>query len=259
MKYTLHTWINTTFVGILIAFGTNADENIWANDQLQSNDLVQTNRSKSMSVSSGMDYAPMPLERLIGLAALIAIGTVESVDDRQLSIRIDESSQSIYDGESIIIKQAKELDFLPPRPVPYAKGQQFVFFLVKADNRTDGRSLSLRKYQIAGALPIDAGFVYFDSYDLKVFSFESFNVHGVTRPMQRFDLVDFKNAVMMYQNCFSWTQTEQVKNLRKITRWIPAQVCDNMTLHQYQGRSRIHKYLTRKTLRQIPGGKKLQQ
>ena len=247
MKYPFSTWLHTICIGILITSSAQGNEYLQAADPVQTKDRLQVSRPINEGVSPNTDFAPIPLERLIGIAELIVIGTVEAVEERQISIRVDEALLAKPAKGLIVIKQGEPSGFFPPRLVPYERGQQFLFFLVRADEQ---KWLILGN-PIAGELPVEAGFVYFDSYDLKSFSFEPSEVHGEIRPMQRFDLNTFTNAVKAYRDCFSWTQTERVKNRRRIIRWVPVRKCDDMALRRYRAKSGIHEYLSSVTTSQV--------
>ncbi len=217
------------------------------------NPAVAESSTGSTKPSSVIDYTPLPMERLIGMADLSLIGTVEAITDERLRIRIDESlQQQLPSTESIVIKRVKRSIIFAPRQVPYMPGQQFMFFLLQADKSTDSQEWSILGYPIAGELPIEEGFVYFDSYDIDGFDFQEYEVHGVIRPMQRFDLVNFMDAIRKYRNCFSWSQVERMKNKRLIKRWVPVRVCDEKMLQNYRDRSQIHAYLARETVKQVP-------
>lgn len=239
--------------GMLLLACTDAAETSDATAAGRSKGTTPSDRSMTRVIAPEVDYTPVPLERLVGTAERIVIGTVETVDAESLGVRIAETLQG-EPADRIVVERVDPPGIFAPRAVPYERGQEFVLFLAESAGPMNKPAWVILGYPIAGELPVEAGFVYFDSYDIDEFAFESFAVHGVTRPMQRFAVDEFRDAVATYRDCFAWRQVETTRNQRVIRRWEPSTVCNDAALDGYRARSPLHDYLAGVTLRQVPEG-----
>ena len=199
-----------------------------------------------------IDINPVPLERLIGTAGLIVIGAVEDVYEDRFIFHIEEDLSHQDVSGAILVSQPALPEFFEPRITPFTMGQRFILFLNKPEGSAYDQPWDILGSPIAGELPVDEDHAYFESYDLRGFEFSERQVHGIVRPMQRFDLNDFKDAVRGYRVCFAWSLEQRIKNEKVRTRWVPSRVCDETTMRDFQEKSRIHEYLARTTLQQIP-------
>ncbi len=199
-----------------------------------------------------VDINPVPLERLIGTAELIVVGAVEDVFEDRFVFHVEEDLSHHDFSGPILVKQTALPEFFTARITPYAKGQRFTLFLSKSGVAAGVQAWHILGSPIAGELPVDEDYAYFDSYDLRGFEFSERKVHGIVKPVQRFDLGDFKDALRGYRLCFSWSLEKQIKNYKVRSRWVPSRVCDEAAIQNYRENSQLHEYLARVTLQQIP-------
>ena len=199
-----------------------------------------------------IDINPVPLERLIGTAELIVVGAVEDVFEDRFVFHVEEDLSHHDFSGPILVEQTALPEFFTPRITPYAKGQRFILFLSKSGVAAGVQAWHILGSPIAGELPVDEDYAYFDSYDLRGFEFGEREVHGIVKPVQRFDLGDFKDAVRGYRHCFSWSLEQQIKNNKVRSRWVPSSICDEAAIRNYRETSRLHEYLARVTIQQIP-------
>jgi hypothetical protein len=200
-----------------------------------------------------VDINPVPLERLIGTAQLIVVGFIGNVNEDRFAFHAEEDLSHRDFSGLVVVARAALPEFFAPRTTPYARGQRFILFLDKPDGAAADQPWNVLGAPIAGALPIDDDHAYFDSYDLPGFEFSDKMVHGTVKPVQQFDLAEFKDAVRGYRICFDWRLETRIKNQQVRTRWIPSRTCDEDQLREFRGKSRIQEYLARTTLGQIPG------
>ena len=197
-----------------------------------------------------MDYEPIPLPKLIGMSELIISGFITDNIDSCNTFQIEEILAGEYKKEMIKVHQFTPSKFDEPRQVPYALGQHYLLFLQKAIENDS--TWSILGFGGEGEMPIQEEFVYFDGSFINGLESKPYQVLGKTRPVQRFDIKDFKNAVANYASCFEWQLKEEVKNNKKRERWIPINNCNDKSINDYQLKSWIHQYLVDQTIKKIP-------
>ncbi len=190
------------------------------------------------------DYAPIPLDRLIGTAELIVTGEVLTVKDGTFTARIKNTLVGEASPEAEIQQYIPSPFEGAPRPSPYQAGQTFLWFLM-----TDEKNQRQKAWRIMGAggegeMPIEDGFVYFPSRHVEGLTSESHRVQGAQRSIQRFDAEAFFDAVKKYRACFKWQPPKAEKPK-------PSKICDQPNLDQFSRRSAIHKYLADSTLNRL--------
>ena len=195
-----------------------------------------------------IDVLPIPLPRLIHMADLVIIGTITEVSEINLSLHIEDTLIGTYDSKTIQIEQFIPTVFDGPRPSPYLKDQKFVYFLAKSIQKNEESKWIVIGLGGEGEMPAQGSYVYFEGSNVDGLERNSYDVHGVKRNLQRFNLNEFIHAVKNYPHCFSWTLNEENKK----KRWIPAIHCSDTTLKSYKAKSWIHGYLVQKTMNKIP-------
>ena len=198
-----------------------------------------------------MDYIPIPLPQLIGRSDLIVTGRVTEVGESTITIRVMEFLRNEYPDYTLQVKKFIPPEFDGPRPLPYANGQDFVFFLSKPKEDKSDPNWTVIGFTGEGEMPIDNGFVYFEGSYLQGLERKSYDVQGVSRMTQRFNLSDFKDAIQNYDECFSWELVKYVINNKERERWQPSRKCSDDILKKYSAKSWIHDYLVRETLNKI--------
>lgn len=199
-----------------------------------------------------MDYVLIPFARLIGMADLIVIGSVEDIGDSSFNFHVDEFLLNHNASKSISVTKYIPAEIFAHRALPYARGQRFSLFLMKPEQDSADLPWRILGYAGEGEMPIEDEFVYFGAYDLKGLEYKPREIQGVTRNLQRFNLDDFKDAVKNYHTCFSWKLVEFIKNKKKRSRWVPSKTCHNESVKNYQTKSWLHEYLVQKTINKIP-------
>lgn len=202
-----------------------------------------------------MDYIPIPFEQLVGMADLIVLGSVKDIGNISFKFHVDEFLLDRHDSESINVIKYIPAEIFAPRALPYAKEQRFSLFLMKPEQDSADRSWRILGIAGEGEMPIEGKFIYFAAYDLKGLEYKQREVQGVIRNLQRFKLNDFIDAIKNYRTCFSWKLVEYIKNKKRRTRWVPSKICHNESVKNYQGKSWLHDYLVKKTIKHIPATK----
>lgn len=221
-------------------------------DKEESNKIAQVSNENNKQTVLGMDYDPIPLPRLIGMADFVVIGTVTDIEDSIFQFHGHEFLLNKYSLDSLIVRKFIPSKFDGPRPLPYATKQSFVLFLTKPIQDNTQHPWSIIGYTGEGEMPIENGFVYFEGSYLQGLERKPYEVQGVSRNLQRFNLDDFINAVKNYRECFSWRLVEYIKNNKKRERWQPSKKCPDVTVKSYQAKSWIHEYLVQETINRIP-------
>jgi len=195
-----------------------------------------------------VDYEPMSLPSLIGLADLVIVGQVTEVSDSTFDFQVDEVLVNEYPRESIIVAKFSPPEIFAPRAMPYTAGQRFVLFLEKSEGDSVDLAWKVLGFAGEGEMPVENGFVYFAAVNVRGLERKQYEVHGVTRFLQRFSLDNFCNAVKDYRECFVWKSVETVKNKKTRIRWIPSLNCGESEIQVYEKKSWIHNYLAENTL-----------
>ena len=185
------------------------------------------------------DFAPIPLDRLIGTSTAIVLGDVATVKDGTFTLRVTQTLAGRV-GSEIEIRQYIPSRFEgTPRPAPYKAGQSFLLFLV-----SDGANAS-GAWKILGAggegeMPVDRGFAYFHGRNVPGFPSGTYRVHDAERNIQRVELPSLLDAVKGYRACFEWKpgSGEQTP---------PAGRCDAAALEAFAKTSAIHRHLSQLT------------
>ena len=217
-------------------------------DKEQSQKITQLNNENNNETKIMMDYALIPFTRLIGMADLIVIGSVEEVGDSTFEFHVDEFLLNHHDSKSISVTKYIPAEMFVPRALPYVKGQQFSLFLSKTEQDSTDRPWRILGLAGEGEMPVEGEFIYFAVYDLNGLEYKLREVQGVFRNLQRFNLNDFIDAIKNYHTCFSWKLVEYIKNKKKRTRWIPSKICHNELVKNYQEKSWLHEFLVKKTI-----------
>ena len=201
------------------------------------------NESESNSI---MDYSPIPVPRLIGMADLSVLGTINSITKEHFTFQIEEFLKGEIPEKSIEVKKFIPLILDEPSPLSYAKGQRYILFLKKqsSDARNFWKILGLGG---EGQMPVQDDHVYFEGSNIEGLVIQDYVVWEVRRELQRFDLPVFKEAVKDYGQCYSWNQQE----IRKKMRWVASKNCADSTQKAYGQKSWFHQYLVRETLKKI--------
>ena len=199
-----------------------------------------------------MDYAPVPFARLIGMADLIVVGDVETIEESTFQFHVDEFLVNHHASRSLNVEKYIPPEFIAPRALTYATGQRFILFLIKPDQNKTVQSWKILGIAGEGEMPIEDEYVYFNVYDLEGLEHTSHEVHGVTRNLQRYNLEIYKDAVKNYTTCFSWKLVKFIKNKKERSRWVPSKICPNESVLNYQAKSWVHEYLAQETMKRIP-------
>ncbi|HEX5708802.1 MAG TPA: hypothetical protein VFX96_16000 [Pyrinomonadaceae bacterium] len=203
-----------------------------------------TAQATQTSQTSMSDYAPIPLDRLIGTSQLIVTGEVSAVKESTFTLRVERTLA----GESAApeIEVSVPVYFEEgPRPAPYKAGQSLLLFLVRDDGQ------SRKGWRVMGAggegeMPLQDGFVYFHGSNLEGLPFGTHRVHDAERRIQRFEAEPFLDAVKGYRACFAWKPAAAERDA-------PTRICDAEAAAQYARASDIHKYLSQLTDRRLAG------
>ena len=197
-----------------------------------------------------MDFAPIPFSRLIGMADLVATGSVEAVGDAGFRFRVDEFL--VNEEDLAFLNIAK---YAPPEailsPTTYASGQRFVLFLTRAKSAAD-QAWNILGIAGEGQMPLEGEYVFIGAYDIDGLEYRSYEVHGATRKLQRYDLGLFRHAVKNYRDCFAWRLVTYIQNEKERTRWVPARTCPLESVSAYRDMSLLHEYLAAETMQKIP-------
>lgn len=239
-------------ISILCAFSSAISMEKMISDTQGPQQNTQVNNKNDIEIEVNTDYAPVPFTKLIGLSDLIVVGKVDDIAESTFKFHIVEFLQNHHDSRSIHVKKYIPAEIFAPRPAPYAKGQYFVLFLKKPEQGSSVHSWQILGYAGEGEMPVEDLLIYFEVYDLKGLEYQLDEVHGVTRNLQRYKLDDFKDAVQNYHACFSWKLVEYIKNKKKRSRWVPARICPDEAVKNYQEKGWLHEYLAQETIREIP-------
>jgi hypothetical protein len=246
--------IGVAFLGISILFAhlfaMGGEASITGKGQLKK--IIHVTNEHDVDIKTNMDYPLVPITRLIGMADVIVIGSVGEVGDSHFTFQVDQVLLNHITSKSLSVTKRIPFGIIPPRVLPYERGQRFALFLVKPKMDDVDQSWKILGIAGEGEMPIEGEYVYFGPYDLKGLEHQPHKVQGITGNYQRFNLNDFKDAVKNYSGCFSWELVEYIKNNKKRTRWIPSKVCDNEVLKNYQRKSWLHDYLVKNTVKRIP-------
>jgi hypothetical protein len=210
------------------------------------------NRNSDKPAQTGMneDYEPIPLPRMIGMAELIIIGSVNELADSTFVFRIEEVLKGENSGELLLVKPYIPNKFDGPRTQPYALGQRYVLFLLRYEGAPT--IWHIMGYGGEGEMPVEGEFVYFAGQYIEGLERKSYVVEGLNRPLQQYDLNIFKDAVMDYDLCFSWNLVHEIKNNKPRERWVPSNNCNENLTNEFSRRSWIHQYLVQETIKYIP-------
>ena len=248
-RYFLFIGATLTVITISLPCFSSVIDEILVNNKEESKKIAQVN---NIITTSSIDYIPVRLPLLVGMADLIAIGEVTEVGDSTFTFNVDEFLFNKYSSSSLIISKFTPSKFYNPRPLAYSAKQRFVLFLSKPQQDNIQFPWSIIGYTGEGEMPIEDGFVYFEGSFIIGLERKQYDIQGVSRILQRFNLDDFEDAVIYYRTCFTWKLVEYIKNKKKRTRWIPSTKCSNALIKNYQEKSWLHEYLAKKAIKQIP-------
>lgn len=247
-------FLGITLIGISISFSgfSDIDRKRPVSDKEESKKIAQVNNENNKKTIFVMDYDPIPFTRLIGMADLGVIGTVTDIGDSIFQFHVDEFLLHNHASRSINVTKYIPSVLFAPRSLPYSKEQRFALFLMKPEQDSADHPWNILGYTGEGEMPIDGEFIYFEGSNLEGLERKQYEVQGVSRNLQRFNLPDFKDAVQNYGECFSWELVEYIKNNKKRERWQPSKKCPDVTVKTYQAKSWIHEYLVQETIKKIP-------
>jgi hypothetical protein len=190
------------------------------------------------------DYEPIPLDRLVGTARLIVSGSVTSAEGDAFVLHVDRVLAGETPPSEIEVTQFHPSRFEGgARSVPYRAGQSFLLFLAEDQEKKGGTRWNIIGIGGEGEMPVDAGFVYFHGRNVEGVPFGKHIVQGAERKIQRWDSMQFFDAVKRYRVCYNWAGVRD--------RPTPRPICDQTSLDRYSQRSEIHKYLARLTERRL--------
>ncbi len=247
--------IGVTVIGISIWFSCFSDigKNRSVSDKGEPKKIVQANNENNKKTKTAMDYMTIPIVQLIGMADLIVGGTVLEPNDSNFTFLIDEVLSGNYASKTIEVKQFIPSKFDGHRSIPYANGQGFILFLTKLNQDSTANLWKILGIGGEGKMPVqENNYVYLEGFYLEGLERAFYEVQGVSRHLQRFNLHDFKDAVQNYGECFSWELVEYIKNNKKRKRWVPSKACHDNSVKNYQTKSWLHNYLVMETVKRIP-------
>jgi hypothetical protein len=187
-----------------------------------------------------VDYATIPLDRLIGTAQLIVAGEVVTVKERTVTLRVANTLAGNAPSSPIEVNQYIPSRFEgAPRSAPYRSGQSFLLFLV-ADTKQGGMAWTILGAGGEGEMPLEDAFVYFHGRTVNGLPFASYRVHGAERKIQRVDAKTFYDAISGYRVCFRWKPGSS-------ERTQPVRRCGQDALDRYTRTSDIHRHLAQLT------------
>lgn len=227
---------------------SNFEKNIVGNKDKFKNVSHVNNKTTALS----MDAIPIRLPLLIGMADTIVVGQVVEIGDSTFNFNVDKFLLNTYSFNSLIVGKFTPSKFDEPRLLPYAISQRFVLFLLKPQYVNSQLPWRIIGYAGEGEMPVEDGYVYFEGSNVVGLDENLYQIQGVSRNLQRFNLNDFEDAVINYHTCFTWELVEYIKNKKKRTRWTPSIKCSKALLKNYQDKSWLHGYLAKKTIKQIP-------
>lgn len=190
------------------------------------------------------DFAPIPLDRLIGTATLIVLGDVAATKKDSFRLRVTETLAGRASPEIEVRPYIPSRFEGTPRPAPYRQGQSFLLFLVEEESHPQGPWKILGSGG-EGEMPVEEGFVYFHGRNVEGLPFGRYRVHEADRNIQRFDARAFVDAVERYRECFEWKPGSSERSR-------PASRCDQATLDELARTSPIHRHLVQLTARRSP-------
>ena len=236
-------------IGILalLTLCTNTKINETNNEPAETVHVIATKATRPM-----MDYEVIPLPKMIGISDFIVIGSVKELGDSTFIFDVQETLLGELTFEELDIKMFIPSKFDGPRMLPYAIDQRFLLFLSMPSEENTSLYYTILGYGGEGEMPIEAEFLYFSGYHFEGLASTTAKVHGVERVLQRFSLVDFKDAVKNYGQCFVWAKVEEIKNNKKRERLVPSKKCPDAEMNTYQSKGWMHDYLFRETMSRIP-------
>lgn len=187
------------------------------------------------------DWVAIPLSRMIGTAELILCGNVTSVRDSSYVFRISRRLSGICEGDTIEVLKVIPDRFASTKPAPYARGQCFLIFLIRANSNQRDSRWKVMGIGGEGQMPVINNYVYFVGNNITGIEFANYDVNGTEQYVQRFEFVPFVNAVEEYRKCFRWTKTKTDK------QYTPRKICDERTVTEFRQRSFIHSFLINQT------------
>ena len=196
----------------------------------------------------GIDFEPTPLHRMIGLADLIVSGRVVEAGEETFHFEVERLLAGELAERRVEVRGRTPWPRGSARPAPYTPGQSFVLFLQADLDTVDGAPWRIPGVGGAGELPVVGGHVYFPQVSIAFLERRTVWLHGVDVEASNWCLSDFLAAVAGYRECFTWTQLEAEPSAPR-----PERTCDEAALAEYRARSRMHEYLTAKTLAERPG------
>lgn len=198
----------------------------------------QSNHSHSSHqdmTTTGSDYEPIPLPRLIGLADFILMGTVVAVEAETFTFKIEEELSGDAGKGEITLQQFIPNKFDGPRAAPYELGQRFMLFLKKD---TSENVLKILGRGGEGEMPIESGFVYFQGRHVEGLERKAYSVHQTERMIQRFDCQVFATAVKDFRSCYT-CEFDPVQERYKCQK-----TCGTSEFQEMEKKSFIHRHLT---------------
>jgi hypothetical protein len=189
------------------------------------------------------DFAPIPLDRLIGTAAVIVVGDVAAVKDGTFTLRVTESLAGRAPAEIAVRQFVPDRFEGTPRPAPYKAGQSFLLFL-SGDVTAASGGLRILGAGGEGEMPIDRGFVYFPGRTVSGLPAGAHTVHEAPRTIQRFELPAVIDAIKGYRACFEWKPGSGEQDQ-------PTQKCNAAALDKFARTSAFHAHLSQVTARRF--------